>query len=406
MKKLRILVISHMYPCIQGRNLGIYICREAEYLAKYDIEFSFLVPRAFCPWPLYQLSKWKFYGPENKLIQHPLFSAERIPYLRIPGYWYYRFDGRAMALAVKSRAAELHRQKPFDLIMGVSIIQDGEAAMMIGRRLHLPVVTLAVGSDVMVYTKDIPCLWNRLGAILEQVDLPAGVSQSICRRMAETGRCRREPYCVYLSRDTSSFQPVNTLEKIKIRQKLGIGTDDIVGIYVGNIIETKGIRELSEVLAELGNRYEKFKMICVGGGSALEVLVQARRRLNRPESLILPGAVPPEKVQEYLKVSDFFVLPSYSEGLPQAIIEAMNCGLAVVATRVGGIPEAIIDGDSGLLIEAKDSLALKHAMERVITDHEFRQMAGKKGYEYARTKFDPEINARKFSEALWNLVKK
>ncbi len=98
------------------------------------------------------------------------------------------------------------------------------------------------------------------------------------------------------------------------------------------------------------------------------------------------------------------VLPSHSEGLPQAVLEAMNCGLPIVATNVGGIPEAVVDGQTGLLVEAHDADALRGAVERMITDTPFRFAAGQKSLQRARDVFDSERNAQAFADALRALV--
>jgi glycosyltransferase involved in cell wall biosynthesis len=90
--------------------------------------------------------------------------------------------------------------------------------------------------------------------------------------------------------------------------------------------------------------------------------------------------------------------------MPQAVLEAMNCGLAVIATRVGGVPEAVIDGQTGLLVEAKNVDQLRDAMERMITDEAFRLAAGQKGLARAREVFDSEHNASTFADALWSLA--
>jgi glycosyltransferase involved in cell wall biosynthesis len=88
--------------------------------------------------------------------------------------------------------------------------------------------------------------------------------------------------------------------------------------------------------------------------------------------------------------------------MPQAVLEAMNCGLPVVATRVGGVPEAVLDEETGLLVEAKNVDQLQEAMERMITDEGFRVSAGQRGLTRAREVFDSERNARIFAEALWS----
>jgi glycosyltransferase involved in cell wall biosynthesis len=96
------------------------------------------------------------------------------------------------------------------------------------------------------------------------------------------------------------------------------------------------------------------------------------------------------------------VFPSHSEGMPQSVLEAMNCGLPVVATKVGGIPEAVIEGQTGLLIDAKSPEQLEIAMERMIKNEEFRISAGRKALDYVNNKFDPERNAKILAEALYS----
>jgi glycosyltransferase involved in cell wall biosynthesis len=90
--------------------------------------------------------------------------------------------------------------------------------------------------------------------------------------------------------------------------------------------------------------------------------------------------------------------------MPQAVLEAMNCGLAVVATAVGGVPEAVVNGETGLLVEARDPDALGGAMARMITDQVFRLDAGRRGLARARDVFDSDRNADKFADALRQLA--
>ena len=118
----------------------------------------------------------------------------------------------------------------------------------------------------------------------------------------------------------------------------------------------------------------------------------------------MPGRVAPEEVPRCLQAADFLVQPSYSEGMPQAVLEAMDCGLPVLATRVGGVPEAVLDGETGLLVEPRNIERLRNAMERMIVDKAFRLAAGQKGLMRAREVFDSERNATIFAEALWSLV--
>jgi len=299
-------------------------------------------------------------------------------------------------------ARNWHHENPFDLVLGVSMFPDTEAAVAVARALGLPVAGLAVGSDVLVYPDRMPALWRRLGATLAQVDLPIGVSQSVCRRLAETGRCRREPLCVYLGRDTDKFVPAEN--KDWLREQLGWSREGIVAVYVGGLVEAKGMKELVAAAEPLLGQYERFQLVCVGDGPARERPAALQLRLSREGAVLLPGRVAPHEVPRFLQAADFLVLPSYSEGMPQAVLEAMDCGLPVVATRVGGVPEAVIDGETGLLVEARNIDRLRNAMERMITDEAFRLAAGQRGRRRAQDVFDSEDNARLLAEALWSLV--
>jgi len=267
----------------------------------------------------------------------------------------------------------------------------------------VPVVSLAVGSDVMVYPGRMPVLWQRLCDTLERVDLPVGVSQSICARLAETGKCRQEPLCIYLSRDTARFTPAT--DKSQARARLGWPARNVVAIYVGGLVESKGMNELAAAAESLLRKLHGLQLVGVGDGPCRDKMAALAGRLGRKDAIILPGNVAPDHVPLYLQASDFLVLPSYSEGLPQAVIEAMDCGLAVVATRVGGVPEAVIDGQTGLLVEPKNIDQLHNAMERMIGDEAFRLAAGRAGLARAREVFDSQRNAARFAETLWSLAR-
>jgi teichuronic acid biosynthesis glycosyltransferase TuaC len=401
MKKLRILALSHMFPTLGCRQYGVFICREAQDLRLHEIECSFLVGRPWAPWPLHHVPRWRGYGPANPLAPPAELQAQAVPYLRPPGFGFRRFEGKAMARALLPAARKWHRESPFHLVLGVSMLPDSEAAVVIARNLNLPVAALAVGSDVLVYPNRMPALQRRLCETLDRVDLPVGVSQSVCRRLAETGKCKREPLCVYLGRDTKRFTPARN--KDRVREQLGWAKENIVALYVGGLVETKGMSELAAAVEPLLNQREHFQLVCVGDGPSRDRLLALQGRCPR-ERVTLPGRVTPEEVPRFLQAADFLVLPSHSEGMPQAVLEAMNCGLPVVATYVGGVPEAVLDGETGLLVEPRNVEQLRNAMERMIADEAFRVTAGQRGLARAREVFDSERNANVFADALWSLA--
>jgi len=391
-----------MFPSVRSERHGVFICREAKYLGAHGIECDFLVGWPWAPWPLHRISRWQDYGPANPLVPPEGLTARRVSYVRPPGFGFRRFDGKSLALSLIGAATRWHRENPFDLVLGVSMLPDAEAAVVVGQKLGLPVASLAVGSDVMVYPERMGVLWKRLGDTLERVDLPVGVSQSICRKLAETGKCLREPLCVYLSRDADAFVPA--ADKAYVRRQLGWPPDNITAIYVGGLVESKGMGDLATACESLLKKYENFRLVCVGDGPAREVLVRLSERIGRGGAVHLAGRVRPEEIPLFLQGADFMVLPSHSEGMPQAVVEAMNCGLPVVATNVGGVPEAVVDGQTGLLVEAREASQLRDAMERMIADQAFRVAAGRAGHQRAQDVFDPEGNAIILARALKSLA--
>jgi glycosyltransferase involved in cell wall biosynthesis len=399
---MKLLVVSGMFPSRMLPQQGIFFLREAEYLSTFGIECQFLVPGPWAPWPLYKLSRFQKYGPQNPFLELDKFNVQRARYLRPSGKWFRPYAPRAAYLAVRGKARRLHREVGFDAVLGFPLVPDAEVAVRVGLDLNLPVAAMAIGSDVMVYPNEQGAMKKTAAWVLERLDLAVGVSRETCRTIAALGNCKREPLCVYLGRDTNKFVPAKN--KAELRQKLGIDTESIVGVYVGNLIPTKGIPELAKACETLFQTSPQFKLIAVGQGPSKEVLKGLNIKTGR-EAVLLPGCVLPEEVPAYLQAADFLVFPSHSEGMPQAVLEAMNCGLSVIATPVGGIPEAVIDNETGILVPVHEVGKLQAAIERMIIDEPFRKKTAANALQRSHESFDPLNNAEKLACALMSIRK-
>jgi len=401
---LRALTISHLFPSKEQSSSGIFICRQAENLRKHNIECSFLVGRPWAPWPLYRLDRWKNYAPSNSLAPPYEEHAELLSYLRLPGLYYRRYEGTSLATSVLKRAREWHASNPFDLILGISMFPDAEAAVFLSEKLSLPVATIAIGSDVMLYPNRQPLIKKKLADILRKVDLPIGVSKAICQTLSSTNACKRDPICIYLSRDENAFKPAP--DRHALRQKLGLPENNVIASYVGRLEANKGFNELLQAAKELLTTHPNFTLLCAGDGPLHHNAVSIKNIIQRRHAIHLTGHVNPEIIPEVLQASDFFVFPSYSEGMPQAVLEAMNCGLPVLATDVGGISEAVIPNRTGLLVQPKNILELRSALQRMLTDEAFRNRAAKYGLQRVLTIFGSSHNTEKLASALISLTKK
>ncbi|MFZ6750072.1 glycosyltransferase family 4 protein [Undibacterium sp. Ren11W] len=168
-------------------------------------------------------------------------------------------------------------------------------------------------------------------------------------------------------------------------------------LFLGVITQRKGIFDLLEcwpaVLAKIpGAR------LSVGGTGDMDEAKALVEKLGIAETVKFLGWVDGDHKLDLLKQADALVLPSYNEGLPMSVLEAMSWGKPVVTTRVGGIPELICDGESGLLVDAGDQSQLANALIKLGSDAHFRQLIGASGrarieHEYSDVAVLPRLEA-------------
>ncbi len=158
------------------------------------------------------------------------------------------------------------------------------------------------------------------------------------------------------------------------RKRLGYGECDFVIGAVGRLVGLKNHRALIRVMPELLRRWPQLKLCVIGGGELAETLAEEVCAHGVSEAVQLAGSIP--GVSDLLPAFDVFAMPSLTEGLSIALLEACASRLPVVATEVGGNPEIIHDGDTGLLIPPDDEPALARALARMIEDDAFRQRCG------------------------------
>jgi glycosyltransferase involved in cell wall biosynthesis len=185
---------------------------------------------------------------------------------------------------------------------------------------------------------------------------------------------------------------------ISVRRRKSAPAHDPVVIGTAALLERrKGIDVLLEASARLSTPH---RLVVYGDGPLRAELESVARDLVAPTEF--PGFV--SDVEEKIAELDVFVLPSRGENLPIAILEAMAAALPVVATRVGGVPEVVVDGETGLLVEPEDAAELAEALDRVASDEAFRQRLGQAGATRIVEHFDARSTARQMVELYRKLV--
>jgi glycosyltransferase involved in cell wall biosynthesis len=190
----------------------------------------------------------------------------------------------------------------------------------------------------------------------------------------------------------------------EVRRELGLPDDlPVIGL-VGRLDHWgKGHKELFTAMAQLQERWP-CRALIVGGGRREEEIKDLAASLGLADLVHFLGSRP--DVPDLLQAMDIFVLPSYSEGVSLALLEAMAAGLPVIATAVGGTPEAVTEGVTGLLIPPRDATALAGALERLLSDSALAKKLGEKARKAVAEKFSLERLGREINGIYGELLEK
>jgi glycosyltransferase involved in cell wall biosynthesis len=171
-------------------------------------------------------------------------------------------------------------------------------------------------------------------------------------------------------------------------------------VAVGRLIAKKGFADLIRACGLLAERGKAFRCEIIGQGPLERELRKQIEKFGLQNRVALPGARPQNEIRKRLAAASIFVLPSVidpeggMDNLPSVIMEAMAAGLPVVSTAIGGIPEMVIESETGYLVQPGDAVALAGAIEKVVDDRSLADRLGEAGYERAQRLFSIENNVR------------
>ena len=170
-------------------------------------------------------------------------------------------------------------------------------------------------------------------------------------------------------------------------------------LFLGMIREPKGVFDLLRAWPAVREAVPDARLVLAGIGET-ERAREIARENGFEDSLALPGWIGGEEKERLLREAWAFALPSHWEALPMSVLEAMAAGVPVVASRVGGIPDTVVEGETGLLVEPRDINRLAEALVAVLTDEGRRRAMGAAGRERARQHFSAEVVVPRL-EAVW-----
>ena len=246
------------------------------------------------------------------------------------------------------------------------------------RQRPRPLVLSVRGSDINLLGNGLLGRLNRL--TYKWMDAIIAVSGDIARKLEESGVDPQKIRVVFNGVDQRFFpQPLEGA-----RTRLDLPESRFIVLFIGLLAPVKGL----EVLLQAMPRLEDEKALCllVGEGPLRTELQRQVEEKKLQGQVSFAGARPTAEIPLWLNAADVLVLPSYSEGRPNVVLEAQACGVPVVATRVGGTPELIRDGESGLLVDSGDAGGLATAIRRLIDDKDLGRRLGEGGRAHIKEK--------------------
>lgn len=359
MSKLRVLSLSTLYPNDLTPNFGVFVERQMQAVMKRgDVDLTLVNPLGAPPFPLSLHPRYRALAdlPAEELrggvpVLRPRFRL-------VPGIG-ARFNAAAEAKAVLPIARRLHAEQPFDVIDAQFFYPDGPAAVRIARALGLPVSIKARGADIHHWGKD-PATARQVLEAGQAADGLLAVAQGLADDMVALGMDRTKITIHRTGLNADLFRPY---DRKMCRDQLGLPRDVPVLATVGALIPRKGQAFAIDALARLPGAI----LILAGTGADENALKSQAERLGVAERVRFLGAVPHGDLPVVLNAADVFVLPTASEGLANAWVEALACGTPVVTTAIPGAQELITDAAWGRMVP-RDGAAIAAAIEDLLAD--------------------------------------
>jgi glycosyltransferase involved in cell wall biosynthesis len=319
MSRMRLLFVSNLFPNPVEPVRGVFNAQQVAALSKL-CEITVIAPTA---------QSMPEQAHDGVRVIHPKFF--HIPLLS------RRLNGWLFARSIEP----VIRREQFDMVLASWAYPDAYGVMLVAKKLKFSFATDVLGSDVNVFFEN-PTRKRQILRALRASSVVFAKSRALQLRLAAEGI---ESVIDYNGIDREKFHPLDRAEACR---KLGLDARRLRVLYVGNLFPVKG----ATVLARVAEQLSEADVIFVGSGN---------EKITAGHCV---GARPHYEIPLWMNACDVLCLPSLNEGLPNVVLEAMACGLPVVASSVGGVPEVVRDGVNGLLTPAGDVAALAAALRQ------------------------------------------
>jgi glycosyltransferase involved in cell wall biosynthesis len=362
---LRVLSLSTLFPNPAVPSLGPFVASSIRAVAERgDVDLVMINPVGIPPSPLSlhpTYAKQRKVGASSTLgtltVHHPRFTL--IPRIGAQS------NPARIARAVLPLARRLHAERPFDLIDAQFFFPDGPAAAAIAAELGLPVTIKARGADIHHWGTQ-PRSGPQVLAAARQAAGMLAVSEALKGDMAALGMPGERIAIHYTGLDHARFRPIERkAARAQIAAGLGIPADGPLLAATGALIERKGQAIALRAMAQLDRKDVRFAL--AGQGADEARLRDLALELGVPDRVHFLGQVGHDTLPLLLSGADALVLPSASEGLANAWVEALACGTPLVIPPIGGAREVVQDGSAGRIADRTPE-AIATALRDLLAD--------------------------------------
>ena len=316
----------------------------------------------------------------------------------------------------------LRLRSEYDLIFVSGFRIAGLAAVIAGRLLGKAVVLKADSQGEMsgeffsaglakfgmrAHSWPFRLLLRGRNAVLRRADAFVAITPDVAAELADAGVAPTRVRMIPNGVDTARFRPPGPTDKQRVRRRLAIEADAPVAVYTGRLVSYKGLPVLLNAWRDLVRERPGAHLLLVGEGG-LDIHNCERQLRSRVlseglgHSVTFAGGV--ADVTPYLQAADVFAFPTENDAFPSSLVEAMACGLAVVTTPVGAIPEVVQDGKNGLLVPPGNATALRAALSRLFGDPGLATGIGEAARQTALAGYSAESVTRRYVELFSDII--
>jgi phosphatidylinositol alpha-1,6-mannosyltransferase len=272
------------------------------------------------------------------------------------------------------------RNRPRVIMLGSAI--DSSLGLWLRRRLRFPFIVFVYGNEIL---SAVSGKYEQALLAFKLANRVVACSKFTAKLAENAGIDPGRIEVIHPGCDTEIFRPLPIRQDLRERL-LGSVVEKQVILTVGNLVSRKGHDMVIRSLPILMERVPDFIYLIVGDGPYRGVLEGLAQDLGVSDRVIFTGKVPDEDIPDIHALSDVFVMPSREhleedsvEGFGMVYLEANACNKPVIGGRAGGVPEAVEEGVTGLLVDPLSPAEIADALARLLTDHDFAQRLGTQG---------------------------